>query len=77
MRRIQVHLTVLANLKDGEDFEHWLRAGLDELGWEVETVSVVSEMDSRKQIPDGDPIPMSEFTLGERYGSADMYRDDG
>lgn len=24
---------------------------------------------------DGEPIPMSEFTLGERYGSKEMYRD--
>lgn len=28
-------------------------------------------------IPDGDPIPMSEFTLGEPYTSSDMYRDMG
>lgn len=26
---------------------------------------------------DGDPIPMSELTLGPRYGSEDMYRDMG
>jgi len=30
---------------------------------------------AEKQIPDGEPIPMSEFTLGERYGSEDMWRD--
>lgn len=27
------------------------------------------------QIPDGPPIPMSQFTLGPRYGSEDMRRD--
>lgn len=29
------------------------------------------------EIPDGPPIPMSDLTLGERYGSEDMYRDMG
>lgn len=26
-------------------------------------------------IPDGDPVDMSQFRLGERYSAADMYRD--
>lgn len=30
-----------------------------------------------EHISDGPPIPMSEFTLGARYGSEEMYRDMG
>lgn len=37
-----------------------------------------TENSGEKYTPgDGEPIPMSEFTLGERYGSEDMYRDMG
>ena len=32
---------------------------------------------TEKQIPDGEPVDMSQFTWGERYGSEDMYRDMG
>lgn len=34
-------------------------------------------MAEKYTIEDGDPIPMSEFTLGTRYSSEDMYRDMG
>lgn len=31
--------------------------------------------DSKYMPADGEPVDMSEFTLGERYGSEDMYRE--
>jgi hypothetical protein len=32
-------------------------------------------MTDKPQIPDGPPIPMTDFQLGDRYDSEDMYRD--
>jgi hypothetical protein len=32
-------------------------------------------MSEKYTVPDGEPIPMSQFTLGEGYGSEQMYRD--
>lgn len=34
-------------------------------------------MSEKRQIPDGEPISPSEFTLGERYGAEEMFRDMG
>lgn len=35
-------------------------------------------MSDEKYTPaDGEPVDMSQVTLGERYGSEDMYRDMG